>query len=244
MAVDPFYIKIQVAHEGRTPLGRFPPGINNAFREQMAAANKQLAREMQSYAVEEVEKLVDRSPRKQVSTGRLRAVTGDSRNATWGDSHYGVGVVDFLDKSIARYWRQIEEGFEGHVGRELYGFWGGSITRVVNGPDGSRTYAGKPWHRHSPRRSDMFIPATGRFRQEGKFARYGADDEEGGRNVPNFAKRTTIKNPIMGQRYYATAKQRFNPGQRSVDEVMRVLRMTSEAAWHRTARNNGWIRES
>jgi hypothetical protein len=126
------------------------------------------------------------------------------------------------------------------VGRVLYGFWGASITRI----QGDRVYAGGPWHRHGKRRSDMFIPATG-FREQGRFARFGADDDdEDARSVPNFARRTTIKNPIRAHYDYRDAQRAFRPGQRGIEDVTMLLQVFSEDAWRGQAARAGrfWTR--
>lgn len=216
--------------------GSFAKGGSPEFRRALRDANRVMAREQQALVVETLDASIQR---RAVSSKRLRSVTGDPRNVESDEFHYAVGREDFLDQSIAKYWRQIEEGYAGHVGRELYGFWGGTIGRI----NGDRVYAGRPWSRHSPRRSDMFIPATG-FRQQGQFARYGADVEEGVRSAPNFARRTTIKNPIEAHHYYRDAFRRYSGGQRAVAVVDELLARASVAAWTRTARYEGrfWTR--
>ena len=219
-----FRIRIAVENPSRGPGGRFAKGYNNDFRGALAASNARMARELQAEVVENMKSGI---MRRNVSTGRLVAVTGDPRNISWSDAHYSVGDMDWLDRGIAKYWRQIEGGFAGHVGRQITGFWGANIGRI----NGGTTYAAPPWYRHSARRSDMFLPATG-FRQEGRFARYGADaEEEGRRGAPNFARTTTIKNPIEAHNDYRDAKRAFDPGARSLQEVNQILQGLSHQAW-------------
>lgn len=217
--------------------GTFATGGSAEFRLALRDANRHHALSMQADVVENVQRGI---MRRQVSSGRLVAATADHRNVDWTDFGYSVGDENFLDQSIAKYWRQIEEGYRGHVGRVLFGFWGANIGRI----NGDRVYAAPPWHRHGRRRSDMFIAATG-FRQGGKFARYGADaEEEGRRGAPNFAKATTIKNPIEPHWDYRNAFRAYRPGQRSMQDVTRLLAMSSEAAWRRSMANQGrfWTR--
>lgn len=243
-----FHIRVTVDSTGgrvRVPAGAtyakpgsFASGGTPEFRRALRDINRRRAKELQADVVDNVRRGIQR---RTVSSGRLAAVTGDPRNATWDDFGYGVGDIDFLDRSIAKYWRQIEQGYEGHVGRTIHGFWGGSITRI----SGDRVYAGAPWYRHGSRRSDMFIPATG-FREQGRFAKFGANDDEetAARSVPNFARTTTIKNPIEAHYDYRDAKRSFEPGRRGVEDVTDLLRVFSEKAWQGQAARAGrfWTR--
>lgn len=211
--------------------GQFAAGGTTDYRRLLRAQNGVMAREQQALVVETLDGSIQR---RAVSSGRLRAVTGDPRNVQWNEFGYGVGREDFLDNSLAKYWRQIEEGYEGHVGRTIHGFWGANINRI----SGDRVYAAPPWSRHSSRRGDMFIAATG-FREEGKFARY---EGSGGRSgAPNFAKTTTIKNPIQAHHFYADAFRKYRGGQRALQAVEDVLAGLSEGMWTRRMQRRGHL---
>lgn len=206
--------------------GRFAPGGSEEFRRQLREANRRMAREQQAEVIDNMKGSIIR---RSVSSGRLLRVTSSPENIEWSDFHYGVGREDFLDKSIAKYWRQIEEGYSGHVGREITGFWGGSITRIT----ATRVYAGRPWSRHGSRRGDMFIPAgatRNTFRENGRFASPPA--AAGGRaGAPSFVKTTTIKNPIAPHNDYSNAFVSYRPGVRALAEVNRLITWASQQAW-------------
>lgn len=62
--------------------------------------------------------------RPDVATGRLAEATLDEQNFFSTPEGFTVGVPSFLNRSQAKYWRQIEHGTAIHVGREIYGVWG------------------------------------------------------------------------------------------------------------------------
>lgn len=76
--------------------------------------------------------------RKSVSTGRLLRVTMDPKNvvsARTSEDQFtvGLGNVEWLDRSIARYWRTIEEGSaatwtkRSFMSLNLQGIWGPNL---------------------------------------------------------------------------------------------------------------------
>lgn len=199
-------------------------------RAEFRAANLHMARTVQSYVVENVASSIQR---RNVSSGRLVAVTASPENVEVDDFHFGVGVENFLNRSMAKYWRTIEEGSaeawadtpggrSSFVGMELKGFWGGSIGRVT----ADRVWAARPWSRHSARRVDMFIPTSPTFNFRGKYTGTG-----GTRGAPNFAKATTVKNEIQPHHDYAEAAAQADLGPRALAEVNAILSKASRAAW-------------
>lgn len=74
------------------------------------------------------EQIVESLKRPNVSTGRLLDATLDERNFYRQPDGFGIGYAPFLDQSVAKYWRQIEQGTSIHVGRELYGVFGATLT--------------------------------------------------------------------------------------------------------------------
>ena len=212
----------------RDAAGRFI--TMNDVRQQFRDANRQMARSVQSYVVENVASSIQR---RNVSTGRLVAVTASPDNIEVDDFHFGVGVEDFLNRSMAKYWRTIEEGSAevwadvpggrpSFVGMELRGIWGGSVTRVT----ADRAWGGRPWFRHSPRRSDMFVPVSRSFNFRGKWTGTG-----GSNGAPNFAKATTVKNEIEPHHDYADAFAKADLGPRALAEVNTILNKARIAAW-------------
>lgn len=115
----------------RLPATRNPEtGRFQAAKADMEAQNRQMA-----YAVQaQVASLIKaRLQRPLVSTNRLVKATTDPQNAIYNDTYVGVGNQKFLDRSIAKYWRTIEEGSaktwtkRSFLSLELQGFWGTNI---------------------------------------------------------------------------------------------------------------------
>jgi hypothetical protein len=238
---DSFYLRIKVDTAGgrggvRDAQGRFM--AMGEVRREFRAFNQRMARSIQADAVENLSASIQR---RNVSSGRLVAVTASSENIEVDDFHMGVGRTAFLDRSMAKYWRSIEEGSAqawsetpggrpGMIGMELTGLWGGSLGKVTS----DRAYGARPWYRHSSRRGDMFVP-KGKFRQQAndgsfRFAKFqgGAGGSKG---APNFVKTTTIKNEIEAHGYYSDAFHRSDLGPRALAEVNAVLARASRAAW-------------
>lgn len=116
-----------------------------------------LAQQAQANVVSNIESSITR---RSVSTGRLVKVTASPRNRFADQFGFGVGVIDYLDKSETKYWRSFEEGSakawadtpggrSSMVGLQLRGQFGGSIvgwkaTRTP-GPQ-PQPLAGGPWN--------------------------------------------------------------------------------------------------
>lgn len=66
--------------------------------------------------------------RPKVSTGRLDEATLDERNRRIDKGGFGIGLPTYLNRSQAKYWRQIEYGTSVHRGRYLYGMFGATLT--------------------------------------------------------------------------------------------------------------------
>lgn len=99
-------------------------------------ANQRIARAVQEKAVENLEGSIVRPTQ---STGTLARAVG-SPQAVYADAQrIIVGVADWLDAQAA-YWRPVEAGAPGLMGRVAYGFWTNAPRsergRVsVHGPD-------------------------------------------------------------------------------------------------------------
>jgi hypothetical protein len=95
--------------------GHFQGAFNN-FQKEMVAINRARAAEFQANVVQNIK---ERTLRKTASTGRLIEVTASKKNVSFANAKGGqtfstfgwyVGMTDYLDHSIAKYWRTIEEG--------------------------------------------------------------------------------------------------------------------------------------
>lgn len=111
----------------RTDGGRFVAG---GFQTEARAANKNLAYGALGYVARTIESNVKRPT---VSSGRLISVTLDRQNAFASPFNAGVGNIDFLNRSNAKYWRFIEEGSAAAWGAgrftslQLVGFFGATL---------------------------------------------------------------------------------------------------------------------
>jgi hypothetical protein len=163
-----------------------------------------MAKELRNLVLEEQQKQYKRP--ESVRTGRLEVATADDRNITYDKSGFGVGVEAWLDKSDAKYWRQLEEGFTEHAlsGREFYGMFGATLTggwrRFASGrqPTAGQplTYVGQEY------RTGKFLP---------KSVMRAADRKKhfGGKHDGAHNTRMVIKKPIEAQDAYARAYYRF-----------------------------------
>lgn len=86
----------------RDARGRFT-SAQRAMRER----NGQFAEVLQADVVRNIEQRITRPG---ASTGRLLNVTASPGNRQYDTWHAAVGVVPFLDSSIAKYWRTFEQG--------------------------------------------------------------------------------------------------------------------------------------
>lgn len=84
--------------------------------------------------------------RRSGATGRLQRATLDPRNRIVTRTSLDVGIPDFLDNSVAKYWRTIEEGSAvtmptNWLGRKIYGAFaeGGGFNRPMPGKVGAGT---------------------------------------------------------------------------------------------------------
>lgn len=86
-------------------------------------ANARMADELQLLLVEALQEGRVQE-RKGASTGRLEAALLDPRNRQVSGRRFGVGRVSFLNRSQAKYWRQIDQGSRVHLFQEnFYGSW-------------------------------------------------------------------------------------------------------------------------
>lgn len=113
-------------------LSRDLQGRFTSFQHILYERNQKLAQELQDLALEKLDQSIIRP---LVSTHRLHNALADPRNrivTQWG---FGVGVIDWLDRSKAKYWRAIEVGTSQFVGNPLPKgwLWGASLTGNYGG---------------------------------------------------------------------------------------------------------------
>jgi hypothetical protein len=92
------------APDGTALGGRFVTGGDQAG---LRAANSAIAADLQASVVANIQARIKRPG---ASTNRLVKVTADPENARWSTDRVNVGNVEFLDGSVAKYWRTIESG--------------------------------------------------------------------------------------------------------------------------------------
>lgn len=72
--------------------------------------NRVLAETLRAQVGRRIENRVAFGKRAAASSGRLLAVSVSGKNQQVGRWHVGVGDIDYLDRSTAKYWRTFEEG--------------------------------------------------------------------------------------------------------------------------------------
>lgn len=192
--------------------------------------NEAMAANLQDMVVDEYQRT---RKRKDVSTGRLDAATLDRRNRMLAKNGFGIGLSSWLDKSQAKYWRQIEEGTNVHVGRHLYGVFGATFTGGFS--RGNRW----PWRnaRYGPGWSFVGEEQGGGFTPKRKLpADVRRTMFQGSRQKTAFdlsrSTRMIIGSPIEAQSAYRHVFMRFRKENRAFhlfrQAVMVELGLTSE----------------
>jgi len=179
--------------------GRFLPAVQR----HVAETNRRLAREL---ADDMADRLQASLVRDEASTGRLKRAILDPRNRSADQFGFGVGDVDFLDNSEAKYWRAIEQGTTHFVGRKLTGVWG-DMGGSEFSPFGPRT-AHERLYPMGPVAARMLLRSAGYDRSE--------------LNV-----RGVIEEPIHAHRYMQGAWENFDMHVRAAQlfrEILRELR--------------------
>lgn len=197
----------------RNALGQFVPNVQR----DVALIGDDLALEL-AYSIAAAAKASMLRPR--VSTGRLQAALLSPKNRVGTQFGYGVGRPEFLDKSEAKYWRQIDQGYGGHVGREIRGVFGGSLTGAFGGQSryGPYPIAGEPF-------TAMGAGTGGRLLPLGKRSAYAklAADRKAGKRRRNVAVKATIEQPISPQEYFRRGWEDFNAASRTTAAVKAAL---------------------
>lgn len=117
-------------------------------QKQLYQQNRQLAIDLQGEIGRRIQNSIQR---KAVSTGRLVRVTMDPKNRTSDRYFMSVGNEAFLDRSMAKYWRTIEEGSAATWTKRkfttlpLQGFWGTNLGGWRTGPSGPWVTVNPPY---------------------------------------------------------------------------------------------------
>lgn len=118
----------------------------------MRAKNERLADRIQARVVANIQ---ERIQRRAVSSNRLVKVTADRKNRYADQFRIEVGIEDFLNHSIAKYWRTIEEGSavvwadtpggrSQFRGMKLRGYFGGTLSGMYENAWGMVPRGGSP----------------------------------------------------------------------------------------------------
>jgi hypothetical protein len=179
-------------------------GRYGTFQKEARIANKRLAANLQKTVARALRQGLVR-PR--VSSGLLERVTLDSRNAIADQEGFGVGVIDFLDNSEAKYWLQIEEGSDVHLGQRLVGVWATRTKTLGLSGLASERFSGS-----APRgQVTAFGEGTGQafFAMGARQARQMLARQK----IPSNQRRISgeIKKPMPKEAYYKRGWQEFDP---------------------------------
>lgn len=177
---------------------------------ELVRANQRMAERVQGFAVQNLVQNPWRRP--NVTTGRLIRVTADPRNrfVAADGTGWAVGVRSYLDNSVAKYWRTIEEGSAatwpgGMRGLRIYGRWGGNVSGWYTNRWGPQPKATGPW---SPRDG-------GRGKLRG--INHAVSEARGLSFV-------TVKREIQGIQYYSRAWDQAEVNAVSRKQVRDLLR--------------------
>jgi hypothetical protein len=149
-----FHVKADLSDRPRVE-GKLAQG-----QKELAAENKRIAFVTQEFVVKNIE---SKYKRPLVSTGRLAQVTALPGNAYASAFYIGVGNPYFLDKSIAKYWRTIEEGSELTWHKRSF------LTLDLRGTFGATLQGGRAGPGYSTPRGAGESDHGGKFLPTGKF---------------------------------------------------------------------------
>lgn len=204
-------------------------------------ANDDLALYLQNEVVKAFER--GRIPtRRDVSTGRLRNALMNRKNVVIRPFGFGVGVPSWLNRSQAKYWRQIDRGSTVHVERHnLYiGIWGGTRTnRWSGGRTGRWMVPGAPYSATGDNRSGKFLPM-----RMAKNPRSNVAKVLGGQKTPEV-RGFYIEKPIAAQNFFAEGWRAANVERLAVQAlrtaIERVLGVDSDTLPNTMAGLERWL---
>lgn len=196
--------------------------IGNGLQTDLATANRRLADEL---AVLTADTMQENLRRPGVSSKRLYAALIDPKNRYSDQFGFGVGNPEWLDRSQAKYWRQIDQGFRGHLGREITGVWGSTLTGAYRTP----LSGGTPYPVAGPGFSGFGQGSGGRLLPMGrKYALRLLRGQQGagsrmGRNRFSAGTRGIISKPIEPEQYFKKAWEDFNIKGRYTATVREII---------------------
>lgn len=210
------------AAEGAVGPARIPKGqpgagtftFDTRTHREIRDLNASAAKTFQAHLVETYQATPLKRP--GVSSGRLEKALANPDNRFDGLFGWGVGDVKYLNGSVAKYWRMIEEGSAdiyahgtGMIDKKIYGVWGGSIAGYYTGRWGEVPMAGGPWRNAA---------------EDGKLRGFNK----------KFAKKKKIPAMIITQEiqphhYFRTANRTFRPTAEWAYQVEEIL----SVAFHR-----------
>lgn len=188
---------------------------------QVAEEGQRLALELATHVREA---FLSSRKRPKVSTGRLVAAIMHRKNRVGRKEGYGVGNPEFLDRSEARYWRQIDQGFTGHVGRLITGVWGETLTgdwRAAR--TGPYPVAGAPITGFGANAQGRLIP-MGRKQAYKVLRRQVGSRNKETLKAARLYTAGIIENPIAAQEYFRRGWETFDARERTTAAVAQVLR--------------------
>lgn len=205
-------------------LGRDARGRFTTFQNELYQVNLGLAIQLQDMMAERLE--ATRVPsRRGVASGRLEKAILDRRNRVVNNGGFGVGRIEWLDKSEAKYWRAIEVGTSQFVGNVIpTGVWGGSLTGQMGGtsPYGPYPIAGPPFTLSGANRSGRVRP-MGRTYMYRVLAASGMAKRQAYLMSRN-KHQAVIQRPIEAHHYMKGAWRDFRPAARGREAIQRALR--------------------
>lgn len=194
-----------------------PPGIRirdergryTSAQDQLYRQNKELAQTLQ-YQV--ARRMKNDLKRPGVSTGRLVRVTMDPKNRVSDRFFMGVGNEAFLNTSIAKYWRTIEEGSaatwtkRSFTSLPLQGLWGTNLSGFAQGPSGPWVTVAPPYG-DGGRGQEMYQPfRVGRGGGPSPLPVFTPKHEI----EPQYAYRRVAESPDLNRRLLLQATQFWN----------------------------------
>lgn len=191
------------------------------------ALNEQLATELQQKVAQALRHSLLRT---EASHGTLERVLLAKRNRTVSRTGFGVGMMEFLDGSAAKYWLQIDQGTDVHKGQMMTGLW----FDEVSGSKSRRRGVGQP---RGFGKGDLqgFVPlsrgvANRRLREAHGLP--GRGRLQRGQREAIGAVRGIIRNPIEGEHYFRRGWEEFGEGRRIQREYAALFkRLGIPARW-------------
>lgn len=183
----------------------------------------------------------DTVKRPDVATGRLAAATLDERNFRSQANGFTIGDPRWMNRSQAKYWRQIEKGTTVHVGQVIYGVWGRRFSGVQH-PAKYGSYPGMnpPYTLHGQGVGEKFQPMSTmnsgaiKRRHQAMFT-----DSHGGAGF-----RARISRPITAQDAYTRAFREWRRKNRPLHLLRAVVAQECGLSRRKVARSyQGIVRQ-